>query len=47
MTPAQAITAGANHVVVGRPVWKASDPRAAAEAITDEMSAPQARHPNR
>lgn len=46
MTPAQAIAAGADHVVIGRPVHRASDPRAAAEAILAEMNAPQARRPN-
>lgn len=46
-TPAQAIAAGADHVVVGRPVWAAPDPVAAAEAILAELAAPQARHPNR
>ncbi len=38
MTPAEAIAAGADHVVVGRPVWQAADPRAAALAITQEMA---------
>jgi orotidine-5'-phosphate decarboxylase len=38
-TPAQAIAGGADHVVVGRPVWQAADPRAAARAITAEMGA--------
>ena len=33
MTPAQAIAASANHIVVGRPITRAADPRAAAEAI--------------
>ncbi|UWQ22367.1 orotidine-5'-phosphate decarboxylase [Jannaschia sp. W003] len=32
-TPARAIRAGADHVVVGRPVHAAADPRAVAEAI--------------
>lgn len=32
-TPAEALAAGADHVVVGRPVLRASDPRAAALAI--------------
>ena len=36
-TPAAAITAGADHIVVGRPVWQAEDPRAAAEAILAEL----------
>ena len=38
-TPASAIAAGANHIVVGRPVWQADDPRAAAEAILTEIRA--------
>lgn len=37
-TPAAAIAAGADHIVVGRPVWQAEDPRAAAEAIVAELS---------
>ena len=36
-TPARAIAAGADHIVVGRPVWQAADPRAAALAILYEM----------
>lgn len=46
MTPAQAIASGADHVVVGRPVWKAADPRQAVEGILAEMQSPQASHPN-
>lgn len=38
MTPAQAIAATADHIVVGRPVTRAADPRAAAEAIIAEMA---------
>lgn len=38
MTPAQALAAGSSHLVVGRPVCKASDPTAAARAITAEMA---------
>lgn len=38
-TPAAAITAGADHIVVGRPVWQAADPRAAARAILGELPA--------
>jgi orotidine-5'-phosphate decarboxylase len=37
-TPAEAIAAGADHVVVGRPIHAASDPRAAAEAILAELA---------
>ena len=36
-TPASAIAAGADHIVVGRPIHRASDPRAAAEAIIAEL----------
>lgn len=36
-TPAQAIADGADHIVVGRPVWAAADPRAAAQAIIAEL----------
>lgn len=46
MTPAQAIAAGADHVVVGRPIWQAPNPRTAAMAITAEMASPQAISPN-
>src|SRR5437870_153963 len=37
MTPARAIAAGADYLVVGRPVMEAADPRAAAEAIQAEI----------
>ncbi len=37
-TPAQAVSAGADYLVVGRPVVEADDPRAAAKAILDEMA---------
>jgi orotidine-5'-phosphate decarboxylase len=37
MTPAQAISAGASHIVVGRPIIEALDPSAAAKAIVEEM----------
>ncbi|WP_116132681.1 orotidine-5'-phosphate decarboxylase [Tropicimonas sp. IMCC34043] len=46
-TPAQAVADGADHIVVGRPVWTAADPRAAAEAIVAELNSPQARRANR
>ena len=39
MTPADAIRAGASHLVVARPIVKAPDRRAAAEAILAEMDA--------
>jgi orotidine-5'-phosphate decarboxylase len=37
MTPARAIAAGADYLVVGRPITGAADPRAAAEAIQAEI----------
>jgi len=39
MTPAAAIAAGADHLVVGRPIVAAPDPKAAAQAIVDEIAA--------
>ncbi|WP_323784493.1 orotidine-5'-phosphate decarboxylase [Thalassovita sp.] len=45
-TPAQAVADGVDHIVVGRPVWQAPDPRAAADAILAEMNSPQAKTPN-
>ena len=38
MTPARAIAAGADYLVVGRPVMEAADPKAAAEAIHTEIA---------
>ncbi len=38
MTPAEAVRAGADHIVVGRPITRAADPRAAAEAIVSEIA---------
>jgi orotidine-5'-phosphate decarboxylase len=37
MTPSRAIEAGADYLVVGRPVLEASDPKAAADAIVAEI----------
>jgi orotidine 5''-phosphate decarboxylase, subfamily 1 len=39
MTPLDALNAGSSHLVVGRPIVKAADPKAAAAAILTEMSA--------
>lgn len=39
VTPREAIQAGANCVVVGRPITGAADPRAAARAIAQEIEA--------
>lgn len=41
MTPAQAVANGADHVVVGRPIWKAPSPRAATLAILAQLRSPQ------
>ena len=38
MTPHEAIMAGADYLVIGRPIIKADDPVAAAEAIAREMA---------
>jgi orotidine-5'-phosphate decarboxylase len=37
-TPTEAIKAGADFLVVGRPILTAEDPRAAAQAIVDEIA---------
>jgi len=38
-TPSEAIAAGADYLVVGRPIVQASNPRAAANAIVEEIAA--------
>jgi len=38
MTPSRAIAAGADYLVVGRPILEAADPKAAAEAIQAEIA---------
>jgi orotidine-5'-phosphate decarboxylase len=38
MTPAAAIAAGANYLVIGRPIIAAQDPKAAADAIVAEIA---------
>ncbi|MGY3438203.1 MULTISPECIES: orotidine-5'-phosphate decarboxylase [unclassified Marinovum] len=38
VTPAKAVAGGADYIVVGRPVWQAADPRAAAQAIVAELN---------
>ncbi len=37
MAPADAVKVGVDHIVVGRPIWQAADPAAAAKAIVEEM----------
>ena len=37
-TPASAIKDGADHIVVGRPIYQADDPSAAAEAVLNELN---------
>jgi len=37
-TPAQAIKAGADYIVVGRPIIAAEDPRAAAQTMVEEIA---------
>jgi orotidine-5'-phosphate decarboxylase len=39
MTPGDAIRAGADYLVVGRPIVAAADPKAAAEAVQAEIAA--------
>jgi orotidine-5'-phosphate decarboxylase len=36
-TPGQALRDGADHIVVGRPIWAAADPAAAARAVLAEL----------
>ena len=36
-TPAAALAGGADHIVVGRPIWQDHDPRKAAEAVLAEL----------
>ena len=39
VSPSEAIAAGADYIVVGRPITRAADPRKAAEAIAAEIAA--------
>jgi orotidine-5'-phosphate decarboxylase len=38
MTPAKALQAGASHLVIGRPILAAANPKKAAELIVEEMN---------
>lgn len=42
MTPARAMAAGADYLVVGRPITEAADPKAAADAIVAEIAGAKA-----
>jgi orotidine-5'-phosphate decarboxylase len=39
LTPAQAIVAGANYLVIGRPITTAADPELAWKRISEDLSA--------
>ena len=39
MTPGDAIRAGATRLVIGRPITEAADPKAAADAVTQDIAA--------
>ena len=39
MTPAEAVRAGADYLVIGRPITQSDDPAAAARRIADEIEA--------
>jgi orotidine-5'-phosphate decarboxylase len=41
-TPAQAAQAGADFLVIGRPIWQAKDPRAVVAAIEQDIAVPGA-----
>ncbi|MBI1894874.1 MAG: orotidine 5'-phosphate decarboxylase, partial [Candidatus Rokubacteria bacterium] len=38
LTPGQALRAGADYLVIGRPITRAPDPAAAARAVIEEMN---------
>jgi len=44
MTPAHAIAAGANHIVIGRPITQADNPKAAAETFQHHIREARSGH---
>ena len=38
MTPGEAVSAGANHLVIGRPITQSEDPVGAARRIAEEIA---------
>ncbi|NCO21770.1 MAG: orotidine-5'-phosphate decarboxylase [Rhodobacterales bacterium] len=44
-TPAQALHDGADHIVIGRPIWRASNPAQAARSVLDSLPSPKSRLP--
>ena len=45
MTPADAARSGSSYIVVGRPIFKAPDPAAAARAILADLASAESRLP--
>lgn len=37
-SPSEAIRSGADHIVIGRPIWSATDPKAAAKAVLEDLA---------
>lgn len=43
-SPSEAISNGADHLVIGRPIWQAKDPQAAALAVLNDLKTLDQRH---